>query len=46
VADSEPPLRAAQYFFIRSPTALRWAADMVRRRRGLAGVAESLSVST
>ena|SRR5918995_577876 len=27
------PRLAAQYFFIRSPTALRWAADMVLRRR-------------
>ena len=30
---SLPPRLAAQYFFIRSPTALRWAADMVLRRR-------------
>ena len=42
VAGCAPLLRAAQYFFIRSPTALRWAADIVRRRRRpLAGVSDS-----
>jgi hypothetical protein len=34
VAVATPPRLAAQYFFIRSPTALRWAANMVRRARG------------
>ena len=35
---------SAQYFFIRSPTALRSAADILRRSRFVAGLSDSPEV--